>query len=94
MKCYNIKFNTVGKVIKGECPDWYILIVDRRFNKDSRIQTGGIYIFQSNYIDFWQKSDSLVYDDWVEDLEALRIFFSEPEWLIEWLEVEPPSLFE
>ena len=43
---YNlIKFNTVGKIIKGEYPEWYIVIVDKRKEcNDNKVVTGGIYI--------------------------------------------------
>ncbi len=77
-----LKFNTIGKVIKGEYPNWYIQIKDQRQYDNSKMKTGGIFIIQSDSISF----DGVVYDDWVSDRNVLDIFFSEEEWEIEWLE--------
>lgn len=90
-----IKFNNVGKVIDGEYPGWYILIKDRRNNSNiSNNITGGIYIFQSNNINFSSKDGGKVYDDWVQDLKALEIFFSEPQWNIKWLDVDNTDIID
>ncbi len=81
-----IKLNKIGKVIKGEYPDWYIVIIDEREND----KVNGILIFQSDNIEFNGLTGGIVYDDWVKDLEQLENFFSEPEWEINWLEIKNP----
>ncbi len=85
-----MKFNKIGKIVKGENPNWYILIIDERHNNNSKVKTGGIYIFQSNNIEFNSSNDNIVYDDWVKDTEGLEIFFSEPEWDIIWTDINSP----
>lgn len=86
-----IKLYTVGRIIEGENPGWYIYIVDKREEaKNDRLQTGGIFIYHSNTITFCGK-DCVVYDDWVQDMKGLEVFFSEPKWVIEWLDVKKPE---
>lgn len=76
----NIKMNTIGRIIKGENPNWFIKI---EHDKDL---TGGFYIYQ-----FKNKCGKNLmgeaFDNWVETFEDVEIFFDdedEDEWEIEW----------
>jgi len=76
---FEIKLNTIGKIIKGDNPGWYLQI------KDDREETGGYYIFQfKNKIGNSGLGEA--FDDWVENFQDVKSYFNSSEWVIEWQE--------
>lgn len=72
-----IKFNTIGKIIKGDQEGWFVLV--EHDTKD----TGGYYVYQAPIPEI--KESTVGYDDWLESLEDVQGYFEESDWDIEWL---------
>ena len=76
---FDFKLNTVGKIIKGDNPEWFIKI------KDDKEESGGFYIFQfKNRIGDNDMGEA--YDDWVEKFEDIETYFDDGNWEVEWEE--------
>lgn len=71
----NIEINKIGKILKGDNENYYILI------KEDFENTGGYLIYISEDSNF--KSENC-FDYWVEKLENLVGFFEESRWEIKW----------
>ncbi len=71
----DIRFDTVGKIKKGDYQGWYVKVVD-----DSH-KSGGYFIYLIQDID---NKNSEGYDEWLETLEIVRGYFIESNWEIEW----------
>jgi hypothetical protein len=67
-----IKFNKVGKILKGYRAGWLVKI------EDGPGDDAGYLI-----VAFSPEKDN-GYDDWVSDLDALNRYFNENEWEIDW----------
>ena len=73
-----IKLNTLGVILNGVNPEEkFIKIIDDQEN------TGGFLILLSSN-DKFSSFDS--YDDWVENLEILKEYLQESNWIIKWAE--------
>lgn len=77
LEIMEIKIGKKGLIKAGKYKGWYILVGD-----DSK-RTGG-------YLILYSQSPNIIhgigYDDWVENLEYLELYFSESNMIIEWLE--------
>lgn len=69
----NIRIEKTGQIIRGDDAGSYVKIIDDRNN------TGGYLVLVSNSPEF---SDG--YDDWVESVDALKEYFQESKWDIQW----------
>lgn len=70
-----IKIGAVGKILAGEDAGCYLKVVDDSAN------TGGFLILTAH--DSGMKDG---FDSWVENKEALKKYFEEAKWLVEWLQ--------
>jgi len=72
-----ILIDTIGTVLNSTESGHKVKVVDDSSN------TGGFLIYE-----WWEGSDGLneqgAFDCWVQDQYALRSFFDEAEWIIEW----------
>lgn len=72
-----IKFNILGIILNGANPkEKFIKIIDDQEN------TGGFLILLSSNDKFLPFFNS--YDDWVENLEILKEYLQESNWIIKW----------
>ncbi|CUI18070.1 conserved hypothetical protein (plasmid) [Candidatus Protochlamydia naegleriophila] len=71
----NIEINKIGKILKGDNENYYILI------KEDFENTGGYLIYVSEDLNFKSGNG---FDYWVEKLENLVGFFEESKWEIKW----------
>ena len=69
-----IRINHVGKIIAGDGAGRYVRV------EDDSINTGGYLVITSALSDMKD-----CFDDWVQNLNALRQYFKESCWTIEWL---------
>ena len=73
-----IKFNILGIILNGANPEEkFIKIIDDQEN------TGGFLILLSSNDKFLPFN---CYDDWVENLEILKEYLQESNWIIKWAE--------
>ena len=73
-----IKFNILGIILNGANPEEeFIKIIDDQENTE-----GFLILLSSN--DKFSSFDS--YDDWVENLEILKEYLQESNWIIKWAE--------
>lgn len=71
-----IKFNILGIILNGANPEEkFIKIIDDQEN------TGGFLVLLSSNDKF---SSFNSYDDWVENLEILKEYLQESNWIIKW----------
>lgn len=71
-----LKFDTRGVILNSRNPqEKFIKIIDDKEN------TGGFIIFLSGNGNFLFPDS---YDDWVEDLAALKQYLQETAWIIDW----------
>jgi hypothetical protein len=70
----DILFNQIGKVIEGKHKNWFIKVID-----DTN-HTGGYYVLICESNSFINN----VYDDWLENFEDLKQYFTEKKWKIAW----------
>jgi hypothetical protein len=70
-----IPLGKIGKIVAGSEVGRFVKIAD-----DTQ-STGGFLILTSDRLDFREG-----FDNWVEDEDALRQYFHEAGWLIEWIE--------
>ena len=71
-----IKFNTLGVILNGGNPEEkFIKIIDDQEN------TGGFLILLSSNDKFLPFNS---YDDWIENLEILKEYLQESNWIIKW----------
>ncbi|WP_297954980.1 hypothetical protein [uncultured Neisseria sp.] len=71
-----IKFNILGIILNGANPEEkFIKIIDDQEN------TGGFLVLLSSNDKFSSFND---YDDWVENLEILKEYLQESNWIIKW----------
>lgn len=71
-----IKFNILGIILNGANPEEkFIKIIDDQEN------TGGFLILLSSNDKFLPFNN---YDDWVENLEILKEYLQESNWIIKW----------
>lgn len=71
-----IKFNILGIILNGANPEEkFIKIIDDQEN------TGGFLILLSSNDEFLPSNS---YDDWVENLEILKEYLQESNWIIKW----------
>lgn len=69
----NIRIEKTGQVIKGDDAGSFVKIIDDCKN------TGGYLVIVSNSPEF---TDG--YNDWVESIDALKAYFRESNWDIQW----------
>jgi len=69
----DIQIGRIGQIITGDELGRYVKIVD-----DSE-STGGFLILTADDLEFHAG-----HDNWVEDTDALRRYFQEAGWLVEW----------
>ena len=72
-----IPIDKVGKITQGDQCGRQVKILD---DSDS---TGGFLICTSQ--DF-NDPNAEGFDDWVQDLETLRAYFDESNWIIQWID--------
>jgi hypothetical protein len=70
-----IKIGSFGIVSGGQLDGWNVFI------KDDEENTGGYLILYTSPPEKFSREG---YDDWVEDLESLRMYFSTAEWKVQW----------
>ncbi|EIR1601438.1 hypothetical protein NMR69_003595 [Vibrio cholerae] len=70
-----IKIEHIGKIVQGDDLGCEVQIIDDSEN------TSGYIISVSE--SFSQKSNNC-YDDWVEDYQALKGYFKESGWEVDW----------
>lgn len=68
-----VKINIIGKILQGDDKGSFIKILD-----DSK-DTGGYLVLLSE-----QKTFETSFDDWLEDMSALKKYFQESKWVIAW----------
>lgn len=73
----DIQIGMVGEIVAGDDIGSFIKIIDDKDN------TGGFIILISDSYSFHNGHDS-----WVENAEALQLYFYESKWLIDWRCVE------
>jgi hypothetical protein len=69
-----IFLNKIGKIIHGKQKNWFVKI------EDDTKRSGGYYVLMCKTFSF----DNEVFDDWLENYEDLKQYFSEKKWEIEW----------
>lgn len=69
----DIKIGVAGRIIEGDDVGQHIEVIDDSEN------TGGFLILQVPDL-----ASNEGYDDWVEDIDSLHIYFDESNWNIEW----------
>jgi hypothetical protein len=86
-----IKLHTVGEIVDGdEYKGWYVFI--------QTYKTGLSYlILIADNITFGRDEEGNLiggegYDDWMENMESLKMFFSGRNWKIKWLDWKPSWL--
>lgn len=73
-----IKINVIGKILKGDNENWYLLV------KEDFENTGGYLILIAKDLNFASDEGC---DYWVEKYSNLIAFFEESKWKIQWLHV-------
>jgi hypothetical protein len=68
----HIFFDKVGKITQGNHKNWFIEI------KDDTKKSGGYYVLLCKTSSF----DNEVFDNWLENHEDLKQYFSEKEWVM------------
>lgn len=83
-----IKFNTLGKIIKGDNKGWYVF-VDPVHDEKNNQPTGHYILLIGSRNDFVHSDNSEAYDYWMESLENLQDQMNYFNWEIEWLDTLP-----